>query len=325
MSAPTNKTKLGLFVLLGLAAVVTIAIGIGLDRAHKKTVPYWTYFNESVQGLDVGAAVKFRGVTIGHVAEIGVAPDHRMVAVKCDLIVDDIERMGLVEDGVDPRHTRFLVPPDLRTQLGSQGVTGVRFVAIDFFDPKTDPPPVLSFSPPANYIPAATSIMKTLEETVTKAMDRLPDLVDATVTVMARVDRLVAALEREGVSEKAAQAIVHTDAVLTTLDDTLKRIDRQNIPERAGRTLDELRGAITKMNTVLDRVDGDAGLVATAQRSIASFGEVGRNANGATRELDETLREVRAAADAIRQLADALERDPDMLLKGRASAKGKSR
>ncbi len=324
MSAPVNKTKLGLFVVLGFAAVVAIAIGLGLDRMHKKTVSYWSYFNESVQGLDIGAPVKFRGVTIGHVADIGIAPDHRMVEVKCELIVDDIERMGLVEQGrARGAKARFSIPPDLRSQLGSQGVTGVKFFAIDFFDPKTNPPPPLSFQPPANYIPAAQSMMKNLEDTITKAMERLPELVDATVTIMSRVDRLVAILEREGVTEKAAEAMVHADEVLTTLDKTLKKIDRQNIPEKTSKTIEDLQGAIAKMNKVLDRIDGEAGLLATAQRSIASFGEVGRNANGATRDLDDTLKEVRDAAEAIRLLADSLERDPDMLLKGRA--KGKSR
>ena len=322
MSVPTNKTKLGLFVLLGLAAFVAIAIVLGLAQMNKKTVTYWSYFNESVQGLDVGAPVKFRGVTIGHVSEIGIAPDHRTVEVKCELIVDDIERMGLVEQR-GARRTHLIIPPDLRAQLGTQGVTGVKFFAIDFFDPKANPPPPLTFQPPPNYIPAAPSMMKNLEDTVTKAMDRLPELVDATVTIMNRVDRLVAILEREGVTEKAAAAMVHADEVLSTLDKTLKQIDRQNIPAKTSKTIEDLQGAIAKMNAVLDRVDGEAGLVAAAQRSIASFGEVGRNANGATRDLDDTLKEVRDAADAIRQLVDALDRDPDMLLKGRA--KGKSR
>lgn len=322
MSTPTNPFKLGLFVILGFAAVVTIGIVLGVHRMHKETVAYYTYYNESVQGLEVGAPVKFRGVTIGHVADIAIAPDHRMVEVKNELTVDEIDRLGLI-DGGKGKKAHFLMPPDLRAQLGSQGVTGVKFVAIDFFDPKANPPPPLSFSPPERYIPAATSMMKNLEDTVTKAMERLPELVDATVTIMARVDRLVAILEREGVTEKAAQAMVHADEVLTTLDKTLKKIDRQNLPERTGQTIEDLHAAVGKMNKILDRVDGETGLLAAAQKTMSSFGEVGRNANGATRELDETLREVRDAAEAIRQLADSLDRDPDMLLKGRA--KGKSR
>ena len=65
-------------------------------------------------------------------------------------------------------------------------------------------------------------------------------------------------------------------------------------------------------------MDGDTGLIATTQRSISSFGDVGRNATGAARDLDETLGEIRQAAAALRLLAEELERQPDALLKGRA-------
>ena len=95
MAAPTNHTKLGLFVILGIAAVLVVAFGLGAQSMRKETVAYHTYFNESVQGLDVGSPVKFRGVTIGHVSAIEVAPDHRHVQVTEELDVNDIKRLGL--------------------------------------------------------------------------------------------------------------------------------------------------------------------------------------------------------------------------------------
>ena len=73
-----------------------------------------------------------------------------------------------------------------------------------------------------------------------------------------------------------------------------------------------------KARTVLERVGGETGLIATAQRSVSTFGEVGHNVTGATRDLDQTLGEIREAVGAIRLLADELEREPDILLKGRA-------
>ena len=67
--------------------------------------------------------------------------------------------------------------------------------------------------------------------------------------------------------------------------------------------------------------DGDDGLVASIRRASDAFGTLGRGAGSTTRELDKTLREVRDAAESIRVLTEAIERDPDMLLKGRAKAK----
>jgi hypothetical protein len=48
---------------------------------------------------------------------------------------------------------------------------------------------------------------------------------------------------------------------------------------------------------------------------------MGRDGRGTQRELEETLRDVSEAAAAIRSLSEALERDPDMLLKGKDPAK----
>jgi paraquat-inducible protein B len=322
MSAPANHYKLGLFVLLGAAAVLALIVAFGARSLQNETISYYTYFNESVVGLEVGAPVKFRGVTIGHVADIGVAPDHRHVAVKNDLDVSDIRDMGLTEQG-HGKSSHFLVPPDLRAQLGSQGITGVKFVSIDFFDPRTNPRPALSFPVPEHYIPAASSLMKNLEDTVTKAMDRLPELVDAVVAIVGRVDRMLAMIEEEDLPGKASQTLAHADQVMKEVAVTVARLDGAKLPEKAAASLDDFRVAVGKMNRVLDRLDGDAGVLASAKRAADSFGEVGRSANGATRDFDDTLRDISDAAQAIRSLADSLERDPDMLLKGRA--KGKSR
>jgi phospholipid/cholesterol/gamma-HCH transport system substrate-binding protein len=321
MAAPTNHTKLGLFVLLGIAAIIAVVVTIGARSMKKETVVYHTFFNESVQGLEVGSPVKFRGVTIGHVSGIEIAPDHRHVEVLEELDATDIRRMGLVEG--DTKKARFLIPPDLRAQLGSQGITGVKFISIDFFDAKSNPPPPLSFPLPDHYIPAAPSMMKNLEDTITKAMDRLPELVDAVVAITGRVDRMVAQLEKDDVTGKAASTLGHADEVLTNLNATMKKLDKANIPEKASATIDDLHVAVGKMNKVLDRIDGDKGLLTSFIRASDAVGDVGKSANVTTRELEQTLKEIRDAAEAIRLLADSLEKDPDQLLKGRAKAKSR--
>jgi uncharacterized protein YukE len=198
----------------------------------------------------------------------------------------------------------------------------VKFVSIDFFDPKTNPPPSLPFEPGDAYIPAATSMMKNLEDSIAKAADKLPELTDAIVAIMGRIDRMVAELERDGVTHKVASAMAHADEVLTSLDRTLVKLDRAQLPEKAAGTLDELHVAITKLNKVLDRIDGQTGLVASAQRAADAFGEGSKTANSSAKEIEATMKDIREAAEAIRSLVETLERDPDMLLKGRA--KGKS-
>jgi len=322
MATPTNHYKLGLFVIVGFAAAILVAVVLGGARINHDTIRYHSYFNESVQGLDLGSPVKFRGVTIGNVSAIEIAPDHRRVDVVSELDTNHVKRMGLVEAGAAHGKEKFSIPPDLRVQLNSQGITGVKFVAIDFFDVKSNPPPALPFKvPDGHYIPAASSLMKNLEDTVTKAMDRLPEMVDAVVMIMRRIDGLFATLESQDVSGKAVATLGHADDVMATLQSTLGHIDKQDLGDKAATTLTELNVAVKKMNTVLDALGGQRGLLASAQHATDAFGEVGRAGRGTQKDLDTTLRDVSEAAESIRSLVDAIERDPDMVLKGKTKGK----
>jgi phospholipid/cholesterol/gamma-HCH transport system substrate-binding protein len=323
MATRANYVKIGLFVILGFAAALSLAVGLGATRGHHDKVPFFTYLDESVQGLDVGAPVTFRGVWIGQVGAISVAPDHRLVAVRMDIDVNAMEDLDLVPRG-DFRSGRGIPPPpsDLRAQLGSKGLTGTKFMSVDFFDPKTNPPPELSFPPPAHYMPAATSLMKSLEDSLAKLLDRADALVDRATGVVDGAGRIVAGLEQGGVAEKTSQALGDAGALVRGLNRIVASVDRARIVENAGATMESLRGGASDLDKIFARLDGDHGLVATTQRSLSSFGEAGRNVAGATRDLDGTLNDIREAAAAFRSLADELERQPDALIKGRA---GRSR
>src|SRR5580700_6513565 len=95
MAAPTNHWKLGLFVVAGFVVSVASIAALGARSLQRETVSYASFFDESVQGLDVGSPVKFRGVAIGSVSVINIAPDHRQVAVTCQLEVSQLDELGL--------------------------------------------------------------------------------------------------------------------------------------------------------------------------------------------------------------------------------------
>jgi ABC-type transporter Mla subunit MlaD len=294
MAARANYVKIGLFVILGTGAAIALAIALGLLEARREIVSYDTFFGESVQGLEVGAPVKARGVTVGRVGKISFAPDAQMVDVRSDLDISTLKAMGVKAE----RHP----PPNIRAQLASQGLLGGRFLALDVFDPATHPPPELTFAPPERYIPATRSVQKGLEDSATIALERLAQVMDAFV--------------RNDLPGKIDNVVTRADEALLALQDGLNQLDREKLPARATKAIEAARTALESMSSALEGVPGESGLIASAQRTIGSFNEVGRNAGATTRDLGATLNEVRAAAAAIRSLAEQLERNPDMLVKG---------
>src|SRR5581483_10072658 len=151
MSAPTNRWKLGAFVVGSLVVGVIAAVIVTAQTMQAVTVTYTSYFDEAVTGLEVGSPVRYRGVKIGNVSGIDVAPDQRHVEIIYSLGVKVLDRLGLAGSS-HGKETRILLPPTLRVQLASTGLTGTKYLQIDFFDGGGTPPPVLPFPVPENYI-----------------------------------------------------------------------------------------------------------------------------------------------------------------------------
>ena len=307
MSSASRHFKLGVLALTALAALVIAGLAIGLRGLGAATVDYHTYFDESVQGLDLGAPVKYRGVRIGNVASIAVAPDKKHVAVGLALIAGEAERLGLADAN-----------PALRTQLSTQGLTGVKFVEIDFTDPAANPPPELPFPPGPRYVPARTSTIKSLEESLQGIGERLPDLVDRAVSTLTKLEAMLDELRDQRVPHRIADAVAGVGAAVGDIRRLAQHLDRARLGERTGEVLDRFNGAVARLTAVLDQLGGAQGLVASVRRATDSIGHLGAGATGSAAELERVLREIGDAAQSFRELVEDIDRDPDMLVKGRA-------
>jgi paraquat-inducible protein B len=319
MATPSNHWKLGLFVVTGVIVGMLCIVLLGARGLHKETVAYQSFMDESVQGLETGSPVKFRGVTIGNVSDIGVAPDLRHVRLTSELAVKDLVLMGLATG--EGKSVRVHIPPDLRVQLASAGLTGVKFLQLDFFNPKNNPAPTLPFATPPNYIPAAVSTMKNLEDAVVQAVDRFPEMADASLQVLAKLDALLNQVGEQKLPERAAATLGQANDTLLGVKKTFADVNAAQISQRTQQALTQLDGTISHMNSILARVEGDKGVIQSAERASDAVGDVATNARGFSDELGTTLRDVQLAAESLQKLTDALERDSDMLLKGRANGR----
>jgi phospholipid/cholesterol/gamma-HCH transport system substrate-binding protein len=314
MATGTNHYKLGLFVLLGLAACLTFVVTLGARSWNEESVEYVTYFDESVQGLETDAPVKFRGVNVGRVSNIGIAPDQRHVQVTSQLTVPELRRLNLGGAG----ESALAVHPDLRAQLAQAGITGVKFISIDYFDSVESPRPELPFAPVPNHIPAAPSTMKGLESSVVKAADRFPLIAEDLRATMARVNAMMADVERLELPEQVSEALGQTNLAMRQLNGQLDALHAGELSASVRQSLAAFDATSVRVTRLIDRLEREDGLIASAERSFSTLGDMARESGPLGPELELTLREVRGAARSIRRFADALERDPDMLLKGRA-------
>jgi ABC-type transporter Mla subunit MlaD len=289
----------------------------GARNIPKESVTYASYFDESVTGLEVGSPVKFRGVTIGNVSAIELAQDRRHVKVSFELTVAVLRQLGIAT--VHGEKTQMTSAPNVRTQLSQTGVTGVKYVQIDFFD-EGAPKEELPFTVHGNYIPATPSSLKNIETSVVHAADRLPELTNQLLILLERVNRIAGEVEEQQLPTRAAAILTHADKTLSMVDEKIAALDTRGMSGEAHATLSNLNLTAQRANVMLDHLGGDQGLLVSAQRVTDSVGDAARNANGFGIEFEHTLRDVSEAADAIKDLAGALERQPDMLLKGRARA-----
>ena len=67
---------IGLFVVVGIAAIFVIGLWLAKTGSSEKVTPYEILFEESVSGLSVGSKVSYRGIRIGSVSSITIKPDN---------------------------------------------------------------------------------------------------------------------------------------------------------------------------------------------------------------------------------------------------------
>ena len=178
MKTKLNPALIGMFVLGALALIVVALLSSRSVHLFSKPGRFVAYFNESAQGLDVGGAVKLRGVRIGRVLTIGVHYDSKarrsQVVVVAELDNNDISDMTGQTIKISDRATlQGLIDEGLRAKINLAGITGQQFVELDFLDPQQFP--AAHLESPAEYpvVPTVPSGMSDLIGNLSKIVSDL--------------------------------------------------------------------------------------------------------------------------------------------------------
>jgi ABC-type transporter Mla subunit MlaD len=306
-----NYTKIGAFAVAGGLATVAALSTASYATMTKKTEKYDAFFAESVQGLEEGSSVKFRGVTLGVVDAIEVAPDGRHVKVTTELVDDAVERIHLNDD-----RGQALV---LCAQLSPVGLTGTKIVQLDLFEPDMcTEPSALPFSVSRRTLASTSSTMEDLSIAVRELAKTAPRIAEDLALLVDRVSRFIGDVDHQESPATLAATLAQVHETLVRFDGKLAAVDTQRMSQQAGATMREIESTSAIIGRIVGRLDEHQGLLARLELASTAFGDAATGLDGSSEEIGEALQSVSEAAQAVRRLADALERDPDMLLKGRA-------
>lgn len=178
MSEQANNFKLGLFVIISFALLVIALSLLGAGDFLKRETLVETCFNESVQGLDVGSSVKYRGIEIGKVKQItgatrvyGVRSDYVLVIIS---LFEDIS-LGQPGDTVEEKINKA-VDDGLTVQMASKGLTGGAYLETSYMSEENSFPLKVPWESKNPYIPSKPNKISQMGESLDKIMKNLENI-----------------------------------------------------------------------------------------------------------------------------------------------------
>jgi ABC-type transporter Mla subunit MlaD len=298
MATEARKFQLGIFVIAGTVIGIGALIWLGATRFFEKTNYLVTYLSESVQGLEPGSAVKYRGVPAGRVARIEIAPDGDLIEIVMSVTAQCAK---LVEKD-----------PNLRAQVELAGITGLRYVEIDRHAGESlQEHPTLTFKSPYPVIPSVPSSVKAVETAMEDIYKRVMaiDFVAISNDVRSTLQSANALLRDERVQQ-----------ILTSLRDVTRSGDRvaQNVERITGElhlgpAVANLTAATAEAKALFtDLQSGPSGT--QLRRTLAAIERAAETTQAVVGGLQYTVQKVDRTVDSFQRLSDEVRAQPSRLL-----------
>jgi phospholipid/cholesterol/gamma-HCH transport system substrate-binding protein len=331
-----SPVLVGAFVVGAFALVVVAIVLLGSGRLFRREHTYALYFKSSVNGLRVGAPVKFRGVEIGSVTRILLSLNQLEFAVRSNdpskirmpvlIELDErkiISRGGHSLDLDDPRNIKRLINAGLRAQLSMESLlTGLLYVELDMH-PGTPVQLYLPPNAPFQEIPTRPTEFEQIQQQATRVISKLSQ-VDFVAAVNSMV-RMTDSIRNLASSPKLAATIDSMEVATRNLNkaaisaqlmaDEIKNqvgplsVSLRKSSDSARATLEQARTALAAAQTAF----------ITAQSTFAEAKTMLEPGSPITYQLGKTLEDISAAARSTRELTDYLERNPSAVIRGKMS------
>ncbi|MCQ4162864.1 MlaD family protein [Roseomonas sp. GC11] len=326
-----------LYVRVGTLILVGLALGLGFvlfltgGGFGRQTIIFETYFGESVTGLEVGAPVRYRGVQIGQVSQIGLVnaeypPSSRNAAL-------DAFQLVLVRLALDPGKATIddassvssVVSRGLRARLSSQGITGVAYVELDFVSPTRFPArDELPWEPQYPVIPAMPSTVAQVQSAAEAILGRIEQA--PLEQLLGDMTEIVGTVKTQLQEGDLARVIADAAQTMSALRGSVAGTDLPGLVADLRATVADLRGLIggPEAKATLAHAAGAAeelrrGL-ARLPAAITALEQTARTARATTQDasvdLGPILRDLRAVTTNLRDTTETLRRTPGQAIFG---------
>jgi paraquat-inducible protein B len=318
-----SPAVIGGFVLGAVALIVIGLLVFGGTNWFAKRNQYVAYFPGSVKGLQVGAPVDFRGVTIGQVRQIRVLFDPQAVTARIPVIME-LDPSQIEMTGPEPNQRNEperMIKAGLRAQLQSQSLlTGLLFVNLDFYP--NAPARLVGGAEPYPEIPTVPSGFEQLQESAGDVAMRLPELLDQMNGLLTELNHTLnqtsgefgsivsdVAVIAKQVSQATPKLVARTEAATDDLRRVAATLDGilESNRDAIGSMIDEWTVTASAMRRTADQVEQ---MVAENRQGLRDFTQNGLY------EYTGLAQDAQRLVDQINRIAEQVERDPARFLFG---------
>lgn len=309
---------IGAFIVGAIVLVFAALLFFSGGRLFADKERVVMYFDGSVQGLQVGAPVKLKGVILGEIIniEINFQRDNESIvtAVTADLVMKRINSEGV---NVSGDFLEGAVRNGLRAQLNYQSLlTGLLYVELDFYPGSH----LRLHNIHPDYIELPT--IATSFEEISRSFQELDlkGLVDNVNAIMEQIGGIVG-------DGQIQTTLTNFNRVAESIEKTSNSIDRE-----VGTLGGELKTTLTGLNTLLTQLNDQApGLTDSLGQSLDALQKSLDNFDQATAglghmfsedaplfyQLNRTLADISRSAQAFQSLSETLDQQPESLLRGK--------
>src|SRR5262245_47293057 len=310
MNKKISPAMIGAFVLGAVASIVIAILVFGSGRLFRQTREFVLYFDNSVNGLRVGAPVKFKGVEIGAVKDIRLQLESRTEEHIPVIIEIDLKKMTsrgattvVAEDAEAFRE--FVYKRGLRGQLLMESlVTGWLYVALDVCP---DTPIRLVQQPGGNYqypeVPTTPTSLELAQDAVTQIINKIEEIDFKSVAkslteTVDGVKQLVNSPALKASLVSLQQTIPKIDEAFTSINRLSTNLDGKvaGLTGNLEQTSDAAREAMLAASITLKQTDG---ALKAAEAALINVNGVVDQDSPTFYELRRSLREVSTAARSL--------------------------